>query len=63
LFDDVPEAVSHHIREHEVGEDWHGTMKTLVDELSKARDARLADTGDRARHPVAINPDHYRRIS
>ena len=62
LFDDVPEAILNRLSGRQLDEPWRGNLELLLRELSKARDNRLAAVKDRARHPVELNPSHYRRL-
>ena len=62
LFDDVPEAFLSCRSGQQFDESWRSWLEALVRELSMARDNRLAAVGDRARHPVEIDPLHYRRL-
>jgi hypothetical protein len=62
LFDDVPEAFLNCLSGQQLDESWRGWLETLVRELSMARDNRVAAVRERARHPVEIDPLHYRRL-
>jgi len=59
-FDDVPEELNE--RSAALDGRWRDLLRGLAGELASARDRRIALAGERAQHPVGINPAHYVRV-
>src|SRR5579883_407678 len=61
-FDDIPEELAAHLVRLPLDAHWREALGRLLTELESARNRRLELAGDRAEHPLWINPAHYLRV-
>jgi hypothetical protein len=61
LFDDTPEQIAGRLAGRALDPRWSDLLAGLAAALAQARDHRIALAGERAVHPLAINPAHYVR--
>jgi hypothetical protein len=61
LFDDTPEQIAGRLAGRLLDPRWSDLLEGVAAALAQARDHRIALAGERAVHPLVINPAHYVR--
>jgi hypothetical protein len=62
LFDDVAEQMTGRLAGLPLDPRWSDFLAGVARMLAQSRDRRVALAGERANHPVGINPAHYVRV-